>query len=158
MALEDAAFILELVNDPGFLRFIGDKSVRTLDDARNYIRTGPAANYQDFGFGLFLVELRSDATPVGMCGLLKRASMRDVEIGFAFLGRFCGQGYATESGHAVMRLACESFGLERVVAIADRDNDGSANVLRKIGLEPRGTIRLPEFDTERSYFMYETRA
>jgi RimJ/RimL family protein N-acetyltransferase len=156
MTLEDAPFILELLNEPGFLRFIGDKGVRNLDDARNYIRTGPGASYEDFGFGLFLAELRGEATPVGMCGLLKRPSMQDVEIGFAFLGRFCGLGYATESAHAVMQLARQSFGLRRVAAIAHPDNDGSANVLRKIGLEPRGRIQLPEFRSESALFLAES--
>jgi RimJ/RimL family protein N-acetyltransferase len=153
MTLGDAGFILELLNEPPFLRFIGDKGVRTLEDACRYIETGPVASYQQYGFGLFLVELQADALPVGMCGLLKRASMPDVEVGFAFLARFCAQGYATESGLAVMKLGKELYGLKRVAAITDPDNHGSANVLRKIGLESRGMIRLPEYDTERRLYI-----
>lgn len=150
----DAPFIFELVNEPLFHRFIGDKGVRNLEDARNYMRTGPMASYAEYGFGLYLVERKDDALPVGMCGLLKRASMEDVEIGFAFLARFSGQGFATEAGQAVMQLARDEFRLKRVAAIADIDNDASANVLRKIGLKLRGTIKLPELDSERRYFMH----
>ncbi len=150
----DAPFILELLNEPLFHRFIGDKGVRNLEDACNYMRTGPMASYAEHGFGLFLVERKVDAVPVGMCGLLKRASMEDVEIGFAFLARFSGQGFATEAGQTVMRLARDEFGLKRVAAIADIDNDASANVLRKIGLKLRGTIKLPELDSERRYFLH----
>ena len=150
----DAPFILELLNEPLFHRFIGDKGVRSLDDARNYMRTGPMASYAEYGFGLFLVERKEDTAPVGMCGLLKRASMDDVEIGFAFLERFSGQGFATEAGQAVMRLARDEFRLKRVAAIADIDNDASASVLRKIGLKLRGTIKLPELDSERRYFLH----
>ena len=150
----DAPFILELLNEPLFHRFIGDKGVRNLEDARNYMRTGPMASYAEHGFGLFLVERKEDAAPVGMCGLLKRASMEDVEVGFAFLERFSGQGFATEAGQAVMRLARDEFRLKRVAAIADIDNDASANVLRKIGLKLRGTIKLPELDSERRYFLH----
>jgi RimJ/RimL family protein N-acetyltransferase len=158
MTVRDAPFILELLNEPGFLRFIGDKCVRTIDDARRYIETGPVASYVEHGFGLFLVELRAGATPIGMCGLLRRASMQDIEVGFAFLARYCSRGYATESGLAVMRLARETFGLKRIAAITDPDNHGSANVLNKIGLEFHGMIRLPEFDSQRHLFIANSAA
>jgi len=153
MTEEDAAFILELLNEPLFHRFIGDKGVRNLDEARTYLKTGPIASYAEHGFGLFLVERKSDHVAVGMCGLLKRTSMEDVEIGFAFLARYSGQGYATEAGRAVMQLGRDHFGLKRIAAIADIDNEASANVLRKIGLQLRGTIKLPELDSERRYFL-----
>src|SRR6185503_20091394 len=93
LSVEDAAFILELVNDPGWLRFIGDRGVRTLEDARNYILNGPVAMYQRVGFGLYLVELKQSATPIGICGLIERAGLEDIDIGYAFLPAFRGQGY-----------------------------------------------------------------
>src|SRR5579863_8231406 len=83
--LNDDAFILELLNEPAFLRFIGDKGVRTLDDARDYISKGPIDSYRRFGFGLYLVSVRSGGTPVGICGLVKRDTLDDVDVGFAFL-------------------------------------------------------------------------
>ncbi|HZF17665.1 MAG TPA: GNAT family N-acetyltransferase [Steroidobacteraceae bacterium] len=153
MTDEDAPLILELLNEPLFHRFIGDKGVRNLDDAIKYLRTGPIASYAEHGFGLFLVERKADHVAVGMCGLLKRTSMEDVEIGFALLARYSGQGYATEAGLAVMQLGREKFALKRIAAIADIDNEASANVLRKIGLQLRGTIKLPELDSERRFFL-----
>ncbi len=98
----DAAFILELLNEPAFLENIGDRGARTLADARRYIARGPVASYRKFGFGLYLVELKDSGTPVGICGLLKRESLEDVDIGFAFLRRYWSQGYARESAAAVM--------------------------------------------------------
>ena len=94
LTVDDAAFILELVNDPSWLRFIGDRGVRNLDDARSYILKGPVASYEKHGFGLWLVELKAEATPIGICGLLQRDTLPDVDIGFALLPQFCGQGYA----------------------------------------------------------------
>jgi len=99
---EDAPFILELLNDPLFLRFVGDKGVRTLDGARDYIVNGPMASYAQHGFGLFHVSLKPDGTPIGMCGLLKREVLEDVDVGFAYLPRFSGQGYATEAARATI--------------------------------------------------------
>ena len=134
LSADDAAFILELVNDPGWLRFIGDRGVRTLEDARGYILNGPVAMYHREGFGLYLVELKHSATPIGMCGLIKRPSLEDVDIGFAFLPAFCGQGYAYESASATMAYAQDTLGLQRVVAIVNPDNQRSIGLLTKLGM------------------------
>ncbi len=128
----DSAFILELVNDPDWLRFIGDRGVRTVEDARGYIEKGPMKLYERLGFGLDAVELR-DGTPLGLCGLIKRDSLEDVDIGFAFLPAFRGQGYALESAVAVRDYATEVLGLERIVAITAPDNDASARLLERLG-------------------------
>ena len=130
----DAEFILVLLNDPAFLRFIGDKAVRSADDARQYILDGPVASYQRNGFGLWLVELKDFGVPVGMCGLLKRESLPDVDIGFAFLPAYRSRGYAFESASAVLDYARKEFGLKRIVAITNPDNAGSIRVLEKIGM------------------------
>ena len=100
--LDDAEFIFGLLNQPSFLEFIGDKGVRTLDDARDYLLKGPIASYETFGFGLYLVNRKQDGTPIGMCGLLKREALQDVDIGFAFLPEFWSKGYAVESASAVL--------------------------------------------------------
>lgn len=139
----DAPFILELLNDPSFLRFIGDKGARTLADARRYIEEGPRASYRRNGFGLYLVQLRKSGDPLGLCGLVKRESLPDVDIGFAFLPRHWSKGYALESCEAVMHLARTRFGISRVVAITSRDNHGSMRVLRKIGLRFERTLQMP---------------
>ena len=140
----DAEFIFELLNDPDFLRFVGDKGVRTLDDARQYILSGPVASYEQHGFGLWLVELKGGNTAVGICGLLKREALADVDIGFAFLPRHRSSGYALESAAAVLEYSRNSLGLERVVAITDPDNVASLRVLEKIGMSFDRMIRLSE--------------
>jgi [ribosomal protein S5]-alanine N-acetyltransferase len=149
---EDAPFILELLNDPLFLRFVGDKGIRTLDGARGYIINGPMASYAQHGFGLFLVSLKSDGTPIGMCGLLKREVLEDVDVGFAYLPRFSGQGYATEAARATIDYGRTVVGLKRIVAITAPDNAGSQNVLRKIGLRHEKTLKLPAYQTDSLLF------
>jgi [ribosomal protein S5]-alanine N-acetyltransferase len=144
----DAAFMLELVNDPAWLRFIGDRGVRTLEDARDYIMAGPVAMYQRVGFGLYLVELKQKATPIGICGLIKRAGLEDVDIGFAFLPAFYGQGYAYESASAIMKFAQHTLGLNRVVAITAPDNGRSIALLAKLGLSFVDLRRLAEDQSE----------
>jgi RimJ/RimL family protein N-acetyltransferase len=139
----DARFILELLNDPSFIRFIGDKGARTLEDARRYIAEGPVASYRNNGFGLYLVQIKDTSERIGMCGLVKRDALLDVDIGFAFLPAFWSQGYALESSKAVMNLASASFGIRRVVAITSTDNEASMSLLRKIGLHFDKTCELP---------------
>jgi len=133
LAPADADFILELLNEPGFLRHIGDKSVRTLADARDYISSGPMASYERFGFGLHLVELLASGEKVGICGLLKRESLPDVDLGFALLQRFWSKGYAFEAACAVLAHARDAHALERVLAITSEDNVASIKLLEKLG-------------------------
>lgn len=134
LTLGDAGFILGLLNEPSFLRFIGDKGVRNLDDASEYLRQGPIASYRQFGFGLFLVQLRESGTAIGMCGLLKRPNLDDVDVGFAFLPGFWSRGYAFESASAVVAYGKGVFGLQRIVGLVRPDNQGSIRVLEKLGL------------------------
>ncbi len=152
LQLSDAAFVLELVNEPAWLRFIGDRGVKTLKDARRYLQDGPLASYEHFGFGLYAVELRADAIPIGMCGLLKRETLDDVDVGFALLERHWGHGYAHESAAAVMELAREKLALKRVVAITTIDNHSSAALLEKIGMYFDRMIRMPNDDEELRLF------
>lgn len=140
----DAPFILELLNDPSFIKNIGDKGVRTLEDARGYILSGPMASYDKFGFGLWLVELKDSSTPIGMCGLLKREILDDVDIGYAFLPAFWSRGYALESASAVMSHANQQFGLTRVVAVVNPDNESSIRLLRKLGFEYETMIKVSD--------------
>ena len=155
MTTDDAEFILQLLNDPDFLRFIGDKGVRTVDDARQYIVNGPLASYERHGFGLWLVELRPSRIPVGMCGLLKRETLDDVDIGFAFLPRHRSRGYAFESAAAVMQYGRNVLGLKRIVAITDPDNAGSIRLLQKIGLSFERMIKLADDNREVSLLASE---
>ena len=140
----DAEFILELLNGPSFLRHIGDKGVRTLEDARHYIRTGPMASYERFGFGLYLVESKEGREPMGICGLLKREALKDVDVGFAFLPRFWSRGYAFESAAAVLAHARTVLGPQRIVAIVSPGNVASISLLAKLGFRREGLTRLSE--------------
>ncbi|HKE45500.1 MAG TPA: GNAT family N-acetyltransferase [Steroidobacteraceae bacterium] len=142
LTLEDAEFIHGLVNQPSFLEFIGDKGVRTLDDARDYLRKGPIASYEAHGFGLYLTKLKSDGTPIGMCGLVKRDALVDVDVGFAFLPEYWSKGYAIESAAAVLEQGRNAFGLRRIVGIARPDNRGSIRVLEKLGMRFEGRVQI----------------
>lgn len=132
--IKDAPFILELVNDPAWIQFIGDKRVKNLEDAKNYIVNGPIDMYNKIGFGLYLVERKEDLIPLGMCGLIKRDSLEDVDIGFAFLEKFRSKGYGYESASAVMEYGVQKLGIKRIVAITSTDNVDSGNLLEKVGL------------------------
>ena len=140
----DAPFILELLNEPDFIRNIGDREVRTLEDARRYIQHGPMVSYSQHGFGLFLVELRDSGEPVGICGLLKRDYLQDVDVGFALRESHRGKGYAFEAAQAAMRHGQEDLGISRIVAITSPDNRASMKVLRKLGLEFERNLRIPD--------------
>ncbi len=148
-------FILELLNDPSWLRFIGDKGVRTLDDARDYISKSLTAMYERLGFGLYLTELKDDGTPVGICGLIKRDSLADVDIGFAFLPEFRGAGYAYEAASAVMAYGERALGLNRIVAITSPDNYDSARLLEKLGFDFERMVKLSGDSEELKLFAFD---
>ena len=144
LTTDDADFILELLNEPSFLRFIGDKGVRTREDACRYIQAGPMASYERFGFGLYRVQLKTGGEPIGMCGLLKRDSLEDVDVGFAFLPRFWSRGFAFESASAVLAHGRQTWGLKRILAITSPDNEASIRLLAKLGFRFERMARLSE--------------
>ena len=131
---DDAPFILTLLNEPSFLRYIGDKEVRNLEDAKQYIRTGPVASYEQHSFGLCLVQLKDSHTPIGICGLLQRDELPDHDIGFAFLPDFWNKGFAFEAATAVLQDARERLKLTRILAIVNPDNEPSIKLLQKLGM------------------------
>jgi RimJ/RimL family protein N-acetyltransferase len=144
LTADDAPMILALLNEPPFLQFIGDRKVRTLDDARAYITNGPMAMYERHGFGLWHTALRDTGEPIGICGLIKRDALPDVDVGFAFFPHYCGKGYATESAAAAIELGKQRFGLTRIVAVMQKNNAVSRRVLEKLGLLAEGTVTLAE--------------
>jgi RimJ/RimL family protein N-acetyltransferase len=152
MSTDDAQFMLGLLNEPSWLRFIGDRGVRTIEDARNYILTGPIAMYDRLGYGFYIVESKADANQLGICGLAKRDFLDDPDIGFAFMPEHCGKGYGYEAAFAVLEYAKHEIGLQRVVATARPDNTISANLLEKLGLRYERMIRHPEGDRELKLF------
>jgi len=150
--VRDSAFIFELVNEPSWLRYIGDKGVKTLQDAQRYIEDGPIEMYQRLGFGLYAVELRENGAPIGICGLIKRDALVDVDLGFAFLPRFWTKGYALESASAVMSYGRSALGLSRIVAIVSQDNHRSARLLEKLGFRLESSVSLqPDGDELKLY-------
>ena len=148
---DDAPFILELLNEPSFIQNIGDRNVRSIADAVKYIETGPVASYARNGFGSYLVQLKESGESIGMCGLIKREALEDVDIGYAFLPKFWSKGYAVESATAVTEQA-RNLGLKRLVAIVDPANSGSIRVLEKIGLTFEKMIQLSADDIELKLF------
>lgn len=133
-SLEDARFIVSLVNDPGWLRFIGNRDIQTTAEAERYLQEGPMASYVANGFGLYLVRRKVDKLRLGMCGLVKRASLPHVDIGFAFLSLYTGHGYALEAATAVLNYAHFDLNLHPIVAITAPDNHRSIHLLEKLGL------------------------
>ena len=145
---DDAPFLVGLLNQPSFLANIGDRGVRNADDAHRYLREGPLAMYERHGFGLWHVSRRADGAAMGMCGLLKRDILPDVDLGYAFLPEFWGQGYAFEAAEATLRHAAERFGLKRVIGVVSEGNAASIRVLEKLGMrfERRVSMRPEEPD------------
>ncbi|MEO7995303.1 MAG: GNAT family N-acetyltransferase, partial [bacterium] len=136
-------------NQASFREYIGDKGVRSLDDARAYLLNGPLASYERFGFGLFLTLRKADSVPIGMCGLLQRESLPDADIGFAFLPQFWRQGFAYESAAAVMEYAKSACGLTRLLAVTNPDNVASIGLLERLGLRYEGVVQLNPGDEVR---------
>lgn len=155
LSRDDAEFMLELLNEPSFIQNIGDRGVRTLEEARSYIQNGPIASYAKNGFGLYLVVLKETNEPIGICGLIQRDGLGDVDIGYAFLPKFWSRGYAVESALAVKSYAKNAIGLHHLVAITDPANQGSIRVLEKIGLRFEKMIRLSEDEIELKLFAAE---
>lgn len=153
LTLDDAAFIVALLNSPGWLAFICDRGVRTEEDARRYLAAGPLASYaQHGGLGLYHIARRADGCAVGMCGLLRRDILPDVDVGFALLPEHAGHGYASEAASAVIALGRREFGLRRVAGITMRENVASIRVLEKLGLcFEREFVMPPKNETLRYY-------
>ena len=149
---DDSAFIFRLVNEASFIQNIGDKGVRNLEDAWQYILQGPMKSYDVNGFGLWLVALKDTLTPVGICGLIKRDGLDEPDLGYAFLPEFWSHGYAIESAARVLDYAKETLDINRVVAITAPDNDASIRVLNKLGLQFEKMVLLPGATTESRFF------
>ena len=154
-SLEDAAFVLELVNDPAWLEHIGDRNVRTLEDARAYLHRGALAMYESVGFGMYVVSLKNSGESIGTCGLIKRDALDDIDIGFAFLPQFRGRGFALESAAAVLEHGKRTLGLKRIVAIVSAANHRSIRILERIGLQFERMLRLPAEDEEIALYAYQ---
>ena len=151
----DVAFVLELLNTPAWLEFIGDRGVRTLEDAQQYIVNKFIRSYETLGFGLYLLELKPDGKPIGTCGLLKRDVLEDVDIGFALLPEYAGNGYAFEAASEIMKFASEELKLPRLAAITVSHNVNSIKLLSKLGLSFQTMVKIPLEDEELKLFLID---
>ena len=155
LADRDAEFIRGLLNEPSFIRYVGDRGVRTADDARRYMQDGPVASYARYGFGLLRVALKAGDTPIGICGVLRRDTLPDPDLGFSLLPAWWSKGYAYEAASAVMQQARGGLGLGRILAITSVDNEPSIRLLGKLGFQFEQMIRLGEDTTELRLFASE---
>lgn len=151
LTLDDAAFMVRLLNDPSFLKNIGDKGVRSVEDARRWLSDSHLASYAKHGFGHYMVELKPDRTPIGMCGLIKREALDEIDVGFALLPEFWSRGYAHEAAAAVVEYGRSQLGISRIVGFASPGNAGSIRVLEKLGFKFSGTAQLSAGDEVHRY-------
>ena len=150
--LDDTEFIIRLLNSPGWLEFIGDRNVKTDEQAKAYLLNGPLKSYEVNGYGLCLVETKVDNTPIGMCGIINRANMEGQDIGFAFLAEYIGLGYGYEIASATVNYAMSELKLPRVLAITLPTNKPSIKLLEKIGLEYKNNFTFPDETEELMLF------
>ena len=136
-------FVLELLNEPSFIANIGDRKIRTLQDASNYLINGPLKSYETLGFSMWRVERREDGEVMGMSGLVKREGLSDIDIGFAFLPQFWAKGYARESASLVVDYARDVLRLKRLVGITVEENVPSIKLLEKLGMKFESLVTLP---------------
>jgi ribosomal-protein-alanine N-acetyltransferase len=155
LTLDDADFLVELLNDDAFQRYIGDRGVRAGADVAGYLAAGPWASYAAHGFGLLRLSERGSGAPVGIAGLLKRPTLEDVDLGYALLPAHRGHGYAVEAGRALLTMARESFDIARVLAIVTPENTASIRTLEALGFSWLRRARLQPTDPE--LCLYEIR-
>lgn len=143
LAADDAPFMLTLLNEPSFIQNIGDRGVRSVPDAADYIERGPRASYARHGFGLWLVAMADAATPIGICGILKRDALPEPDIGFAFLPAYWSRGYAFEAASAVRDFGRDTLRLPRLLAIVSPANASSMRLLERLGFAFERMVSMP---------------
>ncbi len=144
MVAEDAAFMLELLNTASWLKYIGDRNVHTIEEARNYLLYGAMSSYKKSGFGFYRVRLKDSDTIIGTCGLVKRDTLEDADIGFAYLPEYEKKGYAFEAASATLEFAKSRLQLKRIVAITLENNESCIRLLKKLGLQYEHNVRFDE--------------
>jgi RimJ/RimL family protein N-acetyltransferase len=150
--LDDAGFIVELLNQPSFKQYIGDRGVDTRDDAVAYLENGPRKSYETWGYGAYLVAPKDGGVPIGMCGFFRRDNLDHPDLGFAFLERYFGQGFAVEAARAVVAHARDVLGLPLLAAVTDPANSRSIALLEKVGFRYAGPYSMPDDDTVLNYY------
>jgi ribosomal-protein-alanine N-acetyltransferase len=154
--LGDAAFMVTMLNDPGFLANIGDRGVRTIEEAETYIRERVHASYDANSFGMFRVALKDSDEPVGTCGFVRREGLGGPDLGFAYLAAHTGKGYGYEAGRGMLAWGHDALGLGPLLAITAIGNAASAALLRKLGLREQGRVAIPGYEDESRFFVETT--
>ena len=155
LTLEDTPLMLGIWNDPAFVRYVADRGIRTLEQARAAVEAGPLRLYAEYGYGPFRVRRREDGMDMGICGLFRRDVLEDPDIGFALLPEFCGQGYGFEASVAVLDYARDALRLPAVTAIVAPQNAPSIGLLEKLGMRYERPIRMPGDDHDVSLYRIE---
>jgi RimJ/RimL family protein N-acetyltransferase len=153
--VDDAPFILELLNTPTWLQFIGERGVKTLAQAKQYLLDGPIKSYEVNGHGLYLVMEKQNGIPVGACGILRREGLSQPDVGFAFLPAYTSKGYAYEVASKLMEYAKDSLHISPLFAVTTPDNVRSIRLLEKIGFRFVGMTTLPGGNEEMMLFTNE---
>jgi len=153
LVTDDAGFLYKLMNDPAWLQFIGDRNIKTIEAAKEYITYKIRPGYEKFGFGFYLTSLKENDAPIGVCGLVKRPTLEHIDVGFAFMPGYRRRGYGYESSVAILDYAKNVLGIDYIVAITDLDNIGSIKLLEKLGLKFEKTIQLDGEDKQCRLFV-----
>lgn len=152
MTPDDAQFIMALLDSPGWKQYINDRNIDTIIKAEAYLQSTIIPSYEKLGFGFYLIERLADHEALGLCGLVKRSGLEDIDIGYALLPQYEGQGYAAEAALATIEYGFNVHSLKRIVAICTQDNLRSIALLKKLGMDHEKMIRLPDDDTELMLF------
>lgn len=156
-SVDDAALILELYNTPKFIRFIGDRNIRTLEDSQNYITEKFLPQFERLGYGNFVIQLKSDGKKIGGVGIFEREGLEIHDIGFSFLPEFEGKGFGFEAAEKLMNTAFTEFGLKKISAITTKENISSQKLIEKLGMHYQSVVRLAEDDEDLLYYETENR-
>lgn len=153
LTIKDAPFFYNLVNDPDWLRFVGDRNINSIADAENYLTSKIIPSYKKFGFGFYLVKTKEGNHSIGTAGLIDREGMENIEVGFGFLPGFRSKGFAYEATKAILDYAAKTLKISPIVAITHLENDSSAKLLERLGLRFDKNIQLPDFDKPSKLFV-----
>lgn len=149
-------FILKLLNSDSFIKYIGRRNINTIPEAEKYISDKFVKSYRNNGFGFYIMELTECKTPIGICGLVKRGWLDDIDLGFALLSEYEGKGYAFEASKGMLEYSFNELNIKKIAAITVPDNTRSINLLKKLGMKDGGTIMHPEENKELPLFLYTT--
>lgn len=153
VTLKDAPFFVELMNTPSWLKYIGDRNVKSVNDAENHLKNGILKSYEESGYGFYIVSQKAEPEKaIGIVGLVKRKELEHIDIGFGFLPDYVGKGYGYESSVAIMELAKTNFKLKKVCAITNPDNKSSIHLLEKLGLSYQK--RINPFDENEELLLF----